>query len=79
MDCASAAFDEESVPRPGDISICMYCGEALQFTADMDYQVLPKTVIDSFDYETRLQIRKAQVAAEQVMRKHPKSHHAIKS
>lgn len=34
-DTATAAVEEEVVPVPGDVSICLYCGEFLQFSDDM--------------------------------------------
>mgnify|MGYP001612037086 CR=1 FL=1 len=48
------------IPAPRDITICAYCAALLQFYDDMTLVKLPKQVYDSFDYETRAMILKAQ-------------------
>lgn len=54
--------DGEEVPSPGDVTLCFYCGEVLQFTDDMSTQILPDVVIDSFDEEQKTYIRRLQNA-----------------
>lgn len=52
LDAATSAY-EDAVPTPHDITICLYCGEMLEFSDDMDLQVLPEIIFDTFDSELK--------------------------
>jgi len=60
MDAAtSASGKEDYVPKPFDLTICMYCGQFMQYSADMSLQELPKVVFDTLDLETQQTLIKA--------------------
>ena len=40
IDCASVAAGEHQVPNPHDISVCLNCGEPLEFADDMALIIL---------------------------------------
>ena len=37
-DCASAADNSDSRPKPGDITVCLKCGEIMEFGSRMELQ-----------------------------------------
>lgn len=57
---AALSVMPDKIPKPGDITVCAYCAALLQFSPDMALIKLPKHIYDSFDYETRANILKAQ-------------------
>lgn len=38
LDDATAAYEENSVPKPGDVSVCVYCGVLSYFGEDLTLQ-----------------------------------------
>ena len=42
------AVDHEHIPKPGDLSICAYCSEVLQFTEDMSFKQASVEAIEEF-------------------------------
>lgn len=38
--------DHDRQPSPGDVTICAYCNEVLQFTDDMSLKLAPPEVIE---------------------------------
>lgn len=55
----SAKGKEDYVPKPFDLTICMYCGQFMQYGDDMALQELPKVVFDTLDLETQQTLIKA--------------------
>lgn len=60
----STSIDSDAVPKPGDISLCAYCGSVNMFSDDMALIELPKVLFDTFDEETQNMI----LVAQQVIR-----------
>lgn len=46
------------VPEPEDVTMCLYCGEILQFDSDMKLKPIPEEII------TELDLRTVQIAGE---------------
>ena len=44
LDAATSV--EGAVPKPGDLSVCVECGEVLQFTNDFSLERMPEEVWD---------------------------------
>jgi hypothetical protein len=51
----------DSLPAPGDISICFKCGAFLQFSSDMALIKLPDVIFDTLNEEMKLTMRKARL------------------
>lgn len=47
MDAATAVDGSGAVPQEGDVSVCLYCGEALQFGPDLDLERLDWSRLDA--------------------------------
>ena len=61
LDCASS-LDPDEVPRPKDISICIYCGTLLQYGNDMTLQLLPIFIFETLPIKTQQQLLQAKSA-----------------
>jgi hypothetical protein len=46
LDASTPAFDPGSVPKEGDVSVCVYCATVLVFRADQTLR--PMTRIESY-------------------------------
>ena len=46
---AVSAEDGTGSPEPGDITVCFYCGEILNFSDDMILEKISQELIDSFE------------------------------
>lgn len=57
---SATSISDSETPNPMDLCICVNCIKILQFTHDMDLQVLPKVVFDSFEPWKKKALRKAQ-------------------
>jgi len=57
LDAATAIDGEGNSPRTGDLSVCLYCGEIIEFGDDME---LIKADIDSIVQADFLELQKAQ-------------------
>ena len=55
VDACSSAFGDHT-PKPGDISVCIGCGEALKFKNDMGLEVLSGSDFNNLDDETQRQL-----------------------
>lgn len=51
VDSAATVNDNADIPKPKDLTICVYCAAVLQFTDDMDLMLFPKVLFDSLDEE----------------------------
>lgn len=62
MDRATGAMSDESVPREGDIAICMSCGAALIYDADIrpTREATPEE-IDRIDGQAGMHLLAAQI------------------
>lgn len=49
MDCATCATREEVQPSAGDLSICLNCGEILQFNDILVLKPVAKGVLESLE------------------------------
>ncbi len=61
FDCVTSFIEETAVPEPLDITICAKCASILQYTHDMDVQLLPQVVIDSLPESTKVEIETMQL------------------
>jgi len=52
--------DPNAKPIPGDLTICVYCSEVLEFTNTMDLKLASPETIESFDF---VKLSRAQKAA----------------
>lgn len=60
-ECDSATgSNNDSVPNPGDITVCFYCASLLKFGSDMALEELPDEEYMDLDVETRLHLAKVQ-------------------
>ncbi len=60
MDCATGAYEDSVTPNPHDLSLCLNCGEMLEFSDDMEMIKLHPVILDSLPQETQYQLIKAQ-------------------
>lgn len=63
--CDEFVTDENSRPRPDDISVCLGCATVLQFNSDMTTRTVELDDIPGIDDDTKFQVRRIQ----QTMRK----------
>ena len=66
VDAAAAPADDDAVPVPGDVSICIHCGYLMAFAADLSYRELTEEEMDDLDL---LEISRIQTARKKVMEK----------
>lgn len=53
LQALDAASDRQrNTPRPGDVSVCMYCATALEFGADMRPVLLTQATSDGLSQDT---------------------------
>lgn len=65
FDAATSADDKPVSPQPGDLSICLNCGEALVFGEDLRYTIATQETITRLDNPTRSLLARAQTVARQ--------------
>lgn len=58
LDAASCMSRPKGKPSPGDISVCLYCGQALQFTNDLGVAVLPDKELEALHPDARNLVKK---------------------
>jgi transcription initiation factor IIE alpha subunit len=56
---AATGIKEDTVPKPGDISICVHCGEYLVFDDNLRSQSMSQEEFSSLDDEQKFQISMA--------------------
>jgi len=59
LDRATCAENDHSEPTPGDLSICMYCAEVLEFNADMQLKQASLSTLLELDQKQHALIDKA--------------------
>jgi hypothetical protein len=59
---ACSTLDTPRAPRPGDLSVCIGCGEVVQFGARLELQRAPVRVLIRLKPRERAELRKAQSA-----------------
>ncbi len=52
----ATAINGDYVPMPGDLSICIKCGEYLQYASDMKLIVFPEILFMDLPYKQRNQL-----------------------
>jgi transcription elongation factor Elf1 len=67
---ASTGVDHDVAPEPGDFSICLYCGAALEFSEDRTLQPIDEASLDDETAEDLRLIRETLHAARSQMRIH---------
>ncbi len=65
---AATSLEEGAVPNPGDISVCIYCGEFLLYGDDMALEILPKVIWDQLETELKIQLIGIRKAAADIRR-----------
>ncbi len=45
LDAATAGDGSDVLPKPGDVSLCIECGQILRFTSDMSLEIAPDEVL----------------------------------
>ena len=58
MDEATPAFDEQAQPKPGDLSICLNCGEMLEFDESLHLTRFAYGKLSTLDLDTQFQLMK---------------------
>lgn len=48
-------------PRPDDLSLCAYCGEVLQFNADLTLRIADPIALAELDENERAEIERIQI------------------
>lgn len=69
IDAATIASGKTEVPRPGDFTICIYCGEVLRFGPELELIQADLNDLASLDEPTRNFIGRVQQARKEVMAK----------
>ena len=59
IDGASAVFDDEPMPVPGDLSVCAHCLTLLEFNDDLTSRVLGIDEFLELPDDTRLELTRA--------------------
>jgi hypothetical protein len=54
-------------PEKGDLSICVYCGELLQFTASLKLELLPEAALASLSIGESQRLERARRVVHQVI------------
>lgn len=62
LDANTAAFEEEAQPKKGDVSICAYCGNVLEFIDANNVKEVTSDIIELWPIETKREIQKVQEA-----------------
>ena len=68
IDAAAAPMDDNAIPSPGDVTICIHCGYLMAFADDLSYRGLTEKEMDELDL---LEISRIQRARKTVMDKKP--------
>ena len=63
--CATQVVGDKAPPKPGDLSICLYCRGVFRFTDELG---LAAVALDELPVELRAKIQSIIGAAERVMR-----------
>jgi len=66
MDAATSAINDAAPPRAGDISICLYCRNVAEFTADLKLRTLTDSDIAKLKPEHRAIIALTQIQLEEL-------------
>jgi hypothetical protein len=61
LDCATPA-EVDATPRDGDLTVCMYCGAVLIFTAELRQRPATPAELDSLPPKTRSLVDKVRAA-----------------
>jgi len=59
LDVATGSEPDQRCPKPGDLTICLFCGEVYQFRLDLTLENLSDERVSEIDEETGGQIKKA--------------------
>jgi len=59
----------KDIPKPGDISICAYCGQLLMFTENLNQRKVEDSEFRTFDEEAQQQIAHVQMGIKQMIEK----------
>lgn len=57
---ACTAMEDGATPNPGDITICLYCGEVSAFCEDLTTRSVSKEEFESYDDDLKSEIIKVQ-------------------
>jgi len=70
-DAASHMRDEKAVPKQGDISMCMKCGELHVFTKALTYKkISPRKLLELKASKTWLEVMRLRHAIKEVQKTH---------
>ena len=58
---------KDAEPKPGDLSICFYCGEFILFSEHMSLLKCPQEYLDVLDEETREELHRVQEDVKQII------------
>ena len=58
ISAASEIFRDELVPKEGDITICFYCGEIMEFDADLKLQIIKDFSLTQLNAEELAALKK---------------------
>lgn len=61
LDCATGAFEEDLTPKPGDLSLCIRCGDMLVFTDKLGLRLPTKEEYENLPDYVKKQIIQAQI------------------
>lgn len=62
MDAASHPEDDTKTPRPGDVTICLYCGFLMAFTDDLGFRELTEEELGEIPLDQISRIQRARKA-----------------
>lgn len=62
MDCVTCVDTPDQAPRPGDLTICIKCGEVLVFTEELGLRIPTKEEYERYGNDDRI------VAAQRIVR-----------
>lgn len=60
LNCATS-IDGEHIPAPGDLSICIHCGEYLHYESDMKLGLFPDILFETLDVKTQKHLQIARL------------------
>ena len=66
MDAATSVLHDPTQPKAGDISICLYCRNVAEFTADLTLRTLTNSDIAKLKPEHRAIIALTQIQLEEL-------------
>lgn len=71
IDAISDSSNEDKTPKPGDISVCLYCGSFLILLENFKPRLMFLNEIEILDDETRIQLIRIRRAIQRVHSKSP--------